>query len=233
MTGREELRKEGRGLRVCACVCVGGGCIIKHILFLFLPLHPTTKLSVYFVCSGSIYVRTLPLYGSRHTVSQSPRSLMAAIMNTERSALELISEPLTLPCGLTLPNRLVKCPMQETMAEAPFFDPPTEQFRRLYGKWGHARYGLLITGQVQIDIRFLSVAGDVVIHKDSLKPEHLDRWREWADVSQSGGTPVIVQLAHPGRMSPAGAGDRPANMQPLCPSSVPVRLGDSWLDKLV
>lgn len=33
-------------------------------------------------------------------------------------------------------------------------------------------------------------------------------------------------------MSPAGAGDRPTDMAPLCPSSVPVTLGDTWLDKL-
>lgn len=33
-------------------------------------------------------------------------------------------------------------------------------------------------------------------------------------------------------MSPAGAGNRPADMQALCPSSVPVKLGDTWLDKM-
>ena len=43
----------------------------------------------------------------------------------------------------------------------------------------------------------------------------------------------MVQLAHPGRMSPAGAGNRPADLAPICPSSVPVRLGESWLDKIV
>lgn len=33
-------------------------------------------------------------------------------------------------------------------------------------------------------------------------------------------------------MSPAGAGARPSDMQTLCPSSVPVVLGDTWLDKM-
>jgi 2,4-dienoyl-CoA reductase-like NADH-dependent reductase (Old Yellow Enzyme family) len=33
-------------------------------------------------------------------------------------------------------------------------------------------------------------------------------------------------------MSPAGAGNRPADMRALCPSEVPVKLGDGWLDKL-
>lgn len=33
-------------------------------------------------------------------------------------------------------------------------------------------------------------------------------------------------------MSPAGAGIRPRDMAALCPSSVPVALGDTWLDKI-
>lgn len=118
-----------------------------------------------------------------------------------KTALELISEPLTLPCGLTLPNRLVKCPMQETLAEGPYYDPP-ETFSRLYSTWGRAKYGLIITGQVQIDIRFLSIAGDVVVHDKSLEEDHFSKWKKWAEVAQSAGTPTIVQLAHPGKMGP-------------------------------
>jgi len=153
-------------------------------------------------------------------------------LEKQKTAIELISEPLTLPCGLTLPNRLVKCPMQETLAEAPLFDPPIDTFKELYGTWSRSKYGLIITGQVQIDIRFLSIAGDVVCHEQSLQEPHFNKWKEWARISQSSGTPTIVQLAHPGRMSPAGAGNRPADMQPLCPSSVPVKVGDTWLDKM-
>jgi 2,4-dienoyl-CoA reductase-like NADH-dependent reductase (Old Yellow Enzyme family) len=59
------------------------------------------------------------------------------------------------------------------------------------------------------------------------------KWKQWAEIAQQAGTPAIVQLAHPGRMSPAGAGQRPADVMPLCPSSVPVAIGDTWLDKMV
>ena len=48
------------------------------------------------------------------------------------TAIDLISQPITLPCGLTLPNRLVKCPMQETLAIPPFYDPPIDKFENLY-----------------------------------------------------------------------------------------------------
>lgn len=154
-------------------------------------------------------------------------------MSEESSAISIIASPITLPCGLTLSNRLVKCPMQETLATAPLFDPPVENFANLYKTWASARYGLLITGQVQIDIRFLTIAGDVVCHERAFEEPHIGKWREWAKIAQAEGTPCIVQLAHPGRMSPAGAGNRPADMQTMCPSSVPVKLGDTWLDKMV
>jgi len=150
----------------------------------------------------------------------------------KKTAIELIAQPLTLPCGLTLPHRLVKCPMQETLAEPPNFDPPVEKFKNLYALWSKSNYGLIITGQVQVDIRYFSIAGDVCVHPGSVESAVLQKWKDWADIAQADGTPCIVQLAHPGRMSPAGAGNRPADMPALCPSSVPVKLGDGWLDKL-
>ena len=149
------------------------------------------------------------------------------------SARDLIAQPLTLPCGLVLPNRLVKCPMQETLAVEPFYDPPVDKFENLYTQWAAADYGLIITGQVQIDIRYLSIKGDVVCHENALQEPHFSKWKRWAQIAQANGTPCIVQLAHPGRMSPAGAGIRPVDMMPICPSSVPVKLGDTWLDKMV
>lgn len=123
---------------------------------------------------------------------------------------------------------------QETCAKPPDYDPPLIEWRNMYKEWSEAKYGLIITGQVQIDSRFLSIAGDVVCHEKSLKEPVLGKWKELAIIAQSRGAPCIVQLAHPGRMSPLGAGNRPADMAPLCPSSVPVQLpgADTWLDKL-
>ncbi|KAI9694717.1 MAG: hypothetical protein M1822_000333 [Bathelium mastoideum] len=97
------------------------------------------------------------------------------------------------------------------------------KFRNLYKNWSEAQYGLLITGQVQVDIRYFSIAGDVCCHSGSTEEPAFSMWKEWAQVAQKNGTPCIVQLAHPGRMSPPGAGNRPTDMAPLCPSSVPVK----------
>jgi 2,4-dienoyl-CoA reductase-like NADH-dependent reductase (Old Yellow Enzyme family) len=123
--------------------------------------------------------------------------------------------------------------MQETCAEPPNFDPPVDKFRALYSTWANARYGMLLTGQVQVDLRFFSLPGDVCCHEASLDEPILAKWKEWARIAQTGGTPCVVQISHPGRTSIVGAGIRPVDMAPLCPSSVPVKVGNTWLDKVV
>jgi 2,4-dienoyl-CoA reductase-like NADH-dependent reductase (Old Yellow Enzyme family) len=138
-----------------------------------------------------------------------------------KSTVEIISAPITLPCGLKPPNRLVKYPMQETLAEAPLLDPPVSKWRNIYKEWAHASYGLLITEQVQVNIRFLSIAGDVVRHDKALAEPHFSKWKEWAKIAQEGGTPCIIQLAHPGRMSPAGAGVSPSRHARPLPITLP------------
>jgi 2,4-dienoyl-CoA reductase-like NADH-dependent reductase (Old Yellow Enzyme family) len=86
-------------------------------------------------------------------------------------------------------------------------------------------------GLIRPALIVLSIAGDIVCHPDSFASPHFEKWKEWATIAQSNGTPTIVQLAHPGRMSQAGAGNRPSDMPALCPSSVPVNLSDKWLEK--
>ncbi|KAK5194359.1 hypothetical protein LTR92_005601 [Exophiala xenobiotica] len=152
-------------------------------------------------------------------------------MTSKTPSIDILNDPITLPCGLTLPNRLVKCPMQETCAEPPHFDPPVEKFRALYKTWATGRYGMLLTGQVQVDLRFFSIPGDVCCHAGSVSDPVLSKWKEWARIPQQGGTLCLVQISHPGRMSPTGGGVRPADLRPLCPSAVPVKMGDTWLDK--
>ena len=103
------------------------------------------------------------------------------------------------------------------------------KFRSIYVVGFPSSFGFL---QLTCALQDLSVSGDVVCHPDALSPPHFEHWKEWARIAQSGGTPALVQLAHPGRMSPAGAGQRPSDMPALCPSVVPVNLGDKWLEKV-
>lgn len=148
-------------------------------------------------------------------------------------AIANISQPLLLPGGCILPNRLVKCPMQETLARrSENFDPPSE-FTQLYGQWATAGFGLLITGQVQIDSRHLSTEADVCVRSESLSPPVLQKWKDWAKVAQSGGTPCIVQLAHPGRMAAKHYGTRQSGQRSIAPSEVKLDLGKDYLTRTV
>ena len=59
-------------------------------------------------------------------------------------AMAELSEPLTLRCGLTLPNRLVKAAMAERMADCRGL--PHEKVYRAYSKWAEGGWGMILTG---------------------------------------------------------------------------------------
>lgn len=60
----------------------------------------------------------------------------------------------------------------------------------------------------------------------------LESWKNWAAASQRHGTPTIVQLCHPGRQSPALAGNRGIFAKTIAPSPVQMDLGNSIIERL-
>ncbi|VEG49051.1 NADH:flavin oxidoreductase [Mycolicibacterium chitae] len=121
-----------------------------------------------------------------------------------------LSDPLDLPCGLRLPNRIAKAAMSEALAGSDH--APNEQLACLYRRWGKGGYGLLITGNVAVDRTQLGEPGNVVIEDDR---DH-DALASWAKAAHDGGTPIFVQLNHPGRQA------NPLNLghTPVAPSAV-------------
>jgi hypothetical protein len=65
-----------------------------------------------------------------------------------------------------------------------------------------------------------SIAHDVVA--DALSSPHFEKLKQWAQFAKSGGIPRVVQLAHPGRMSPNGNQPTSGHTSP----SVPLTLGE-------
>lgn len=115
-----------------------------------------------------------------------------------------LSDSLNLPCGLRLPNRITKAAMSEALAGSD--NAPTEQLANLYRRWGNGGYGLLITGNVAVDRAQLGEPGNVVIEDDR---DH-DALASWAKAAHDGGTPIFVQLNHPGRQAnPLNLGHTP------------------------
>ena len=128
-----------------------------------------------------------------------------------------LHEPLPLPCGLVLPNRIMKASMSEALADATH--APGARLEQLYRTWSHGGYGLLITGNVMVDRTQLGEPGNVVIEDD----RDLDALTRWSKSAHDGGVPIWAQLNHPGRQSnPLAIGHTP-----VAPSAVPLNLPGS------
>ena len=72
-----------------------------------------------------------------------------------------LAQPLGLPCGVSIPNRLAKAAMTEGLATSR--GVPTAALERLYGLWSDGGAGLLLTGNIQIDRDHLERPGNVII----------------------------------------------------------------------
>jgi len=125
-----------------------------------------------------------------------------------------LREPLTLPCGATLPNRLLKSAMTEGLADAAGRPQPAHE--RLYRRWSEGGSGTLITGNVMIDGRYLERPGNVVVEDDSA----LSALSSWARAATASGNHVWMQLSHPGRQCSKFVAN-----EPVAPSAVQLRLG--------
>lgn len=125
----------------------------------------------------------------------------------------LLNQPLKLPCGISLSNRLAKAAMNEQLADAK--NSPTPEIIRLYKIWALGGAGLIITGNVMIDQKALILPRDVVIEDE----EDLPALKKWASASKVKGADVWVQINHPGRQSPSYL-----SPEPVAPSSVPLQL---------
>ncbi|KAH6672364.1 NADH:flavin oxidoreductase/NADH oxidase-like protein [Halenospora varia] len=140
----------------------------------------------------------------------------------------LLSEELALPCGLRFPNRLAKGAMAEGLV--PKTHNPDESFLIAYKEWAEGGWGMVLTGNVQVSDIYLGQPGDPQVPR-SPSPKVREMWKEWAATCQREETPTLVQLCHPGRQSPPGAGTRSFWTKTIAPSPVPLNLGNSMLAK--
>jgi len=108
----------------------------------------------------------------------------------------VIDQPLTLPCGQTLANRFCKSAMTEGLASPR--GQATTALQRLYATWAQGGAGLLLSGNIAIDARYLERAGNVVVEDDS----GMVALKAWADAVHLGGSLLWAQISHPGRQCP-------------------------------
>lgn len=124
----------------------------------------------------------------------------------------LLSQPLRLPNGSVLRNRLGKAAMSETLGT--YDNRPTPKLIALYRRWAASGIGLLMTGNIMIDRRALGEPGNVAIEDE----RDLPILQEWARAATSQGAAIWAQLNHPGKQAPKGL-----NAENISPSAIPFR----------
>lgn len=119
-----------------------------------------------------------------------------------------IASPITLPCGLILPNRLVKAAMTERLADVR--NDVTNRHITLYRRWGEGGIGLMITGNVMVDRYNLEAAGNVVIDGPPSDAQSA-KLAEWSAAAKARGAKIMVQLSHAGRQTPKAVNPHPVS----------------------
>lgn len=128
----------------------------------------------------------------------------------------LLAQPLTLPCGATVANRLSKAAMTEGLATAD--GVPTAELNRLYGIWSDGGAGILLSGNIQVDRDHLERPGNVVIDRE---PDEAMRaaLASWAQAATRNGNHFWAQISHAGRQT-----QKIVNKVPKAPSAVKLGL---------
>lgn len=124
-----------------------------------------------------------------------------------------LNQSLRLPCGAVLKNRLVKAAMSEGLADPS--NRVSDDLLRLYQRWAANDYGLMITGNVQIDRRFLERPGNIAIDANG----GLEELKKLAAIGTENHRHIWMQINHPGRQTPAGI-----HAKPLSPSAISLPL---------
>lgn len=123
--------------------------------------------------------------------------------------MTLISDPITLPCGQSISNRLSKAALTEGLADQ--HNHATEGLETLYRRWAYGGTGLLLSGNIIVDRRYLERPGNVALSDESGMPA----LARMVAAGQSNGTRFWAQLNHAGRQSAASICD-----QVVAPSAV-------------
>ena len=126
-----------------------------------------------------------------------------------------LSDPITLPCGITVSNRIGKSALSEGMAH-PDGRPSTALFK-LYEEWGKSQAGIIFTGNVMADRQHLVNANVMIAEDDAF----LEDYKTLASKTQANGSQLWMQINHPGRQAPKYLDPAPVSASDVAmPSSV-------------
>lgn len=104
-------------------------------------------------------------------------------------------QPLELPCGAILKNRIAKSAMSDSLGDGR--GDPTDAQIRLYERWAEGGLAVSIVGEVQGNPRFAEKPGNLVLGPAS----DLGRFRALARAGAVNGAQLWLQLGHAGAMA--------------------------------
>ncbi len=128
----------------------------------------------------------------------------------------LLAEPLTLPCGAILPNRISKAAMTEGLAD--IYGHATGELDRLYLAWSEGGAGMLLSGNIHVDADHLERPGNVIIDREP-DDDTKRALSHWATAATRNGNHFWAQISHAGRQT-----QKAVNPHPKAPSAVKLGL---------
>jgi len=134
-----------------------------------------------------------------------------------------ITDKLDLPCGVQIKNRICKGAMTEGLADEQ--NRATSKHVNLYNRWSNGGAGILLTGNVQVDHRYLERPGNVVIEGQQTN-EQLSRLTTYAEAGTKNNTHLWMQISHAGRQTPASVAETP-----VAPSEVQLQMPGAQFGK--
>lgn len=129
-----------------------------------------------------------------------------------------LSEPVRLPCGAVLPNRIAKAAMTEGLSAGD--NRANARYVELYRRWGEGGAGLLITGNVLVDRWHLERGGNLAIEGEQSN-EALAWLADMAKAAKAHGAHLWMQLNHAGRQT-----QKAINPHPKAPSDIGLKMGN-------
>ena len=131
----------------------------------------------------------------------------------------MLDQPLTLPCGAVVPNRMCKAAMTEGLAHPD--GTASEELERLYGIWSDGGSGILLSGNIQVDGDHLERPGNVIVD-GKLSDDAFAALARMAVAGTRNGNHLWAQISHAGRQT-----QKIVNPAPKAPSAVRLRLPQS------
>jgi 2,4-dienoyl-CoA reductase-like NADH-dependent reductase (Old Yellow Enzyme family) len=130
-------------------------------------------------------------------------------MSTQTSPL---LQKLQLPCGAIIKNRIAKAAMTERLADRN--QHASEALVNLYRHWASNGSGLLISGNIQVDRRYVEASANIVLEDES----GLSALKEMVVAGTQNHTQFWAQINHAGRQSTIFS-----TFKPLAPSAIKLK----------